>query len=105
MQKESTQRIQDATLKALQAQLERVLQVQRIRGWEFPAAFDLGVTVIASTPIATKVKARMDDVTLEATISSTHTVKDIVKLSDDLVAEWLALHATGRPTQKRRAHG
>lgn len=105
MQKESTQRIQDATLKSLKAQLERVLQVQRIRGWEFPATFDLGVTVVASTPIATKVKARMDDVTLEATISSVNTVKDIVKLSDGLVAEWLGSHATAKPAPKRRAHG
>jgi hypothetical protein len=105
MRKESSQRIQDATIKALAAQVERTLSVARIKGWEFPVTFDVGVTVVASTAIATKVKVRMDDITIETTISSTNTVKDIAKISDDLVAEWLVLHATGKPTKKRRANG
>ena len=95
--------IQDATIKALNAQVFRTLTVARIKGWEFPNKYDLGVTVLAATALATKVKARMDDVTLEATIESTDVTASIVKISDDLVAEWLVLHATGKPTKKRRA--
>jgi hypothetical protein len=105
MHKESTQRIQDATLRSLKAQIERCLSVARIKGWAFPEEADVGVTVVASTPIATKIKARMDEVSLEATISSTNTVKDVAKICDDLVAEWLVLHATAKPTKKRRANG
>ena len=105
MNRKNTEAIQEATIKSLAAQVERTLNVARIKGWDFPATFDIGVTVVVSTAIATKVKARMDDVNLEATISSTHTVDDIAKLSDALVDEWLVTHATVKPTKKRRANG
>lgn len=105
MNRENTEAIQVATMKALAAQIERVLSVARIKGWEFPTtACDVGVTVVAATAIATKVKVRMDDVHREEFISSTNTANDIIKIADDLVTEWLAFHATAKPS-KRRSNG
>lgn len=95
--------IQNATLKSLTSQIFRTLSVARIKGWEFPDKYDVGVTIVAATALATKIKARMDDVTLEGTIESTDVTAGVVKITDDLVAEWLVLHATGKPAKKRRA--
>ncbi len=105
MNRKNIAKIQDATLKTLAAQVERVLSVAKIRGWEFPTSYDLGVTVLASTAIATKVKVRMDDIAFEAAVTSTAAAEDVAKITDDMVAAWLAQHATGRPTKKRRADG
>lgn len=103
MNRKNIEVIQDATLKSLDAQIQRTLAVARIQGWEFPDKYDVGVTILAATALATKVKARMDDVTLEQTIASTDVPADVAKLCDALVAEWLVLHATGKPAKKRRA--
>ena len=103
MNTKNVEAIQAATVKALAAQIERTLNVARIKGWEFPAKADIGLTVIASTAVATKVKARMDATTVEANISSTNTVEDISKLADALVDEWLTTNATTKPAKKRRA--
>lgn len=106
MNRRNVEAIQEATMKTLAAQIERTLSVMRIKGWEFSdQKAAVGVTIVASTPLATKVKARMDEVTLEATISSTNVAEDVAKISDDLVAEWLATHATAKPTKKRRSDG
>ena len=101
MNPKNVEAIQAATVKALAAQVERTLSVARLKGIEFPAAADIGLTVIASTAVATKVKARMDTTTIEATISSTNTVEDISKLADALVDEWLTMCATAKPAKRR----
>ncbi len=106
MNTKNVEAIQAATIKALAAQVERTIAVARIKGWEFPAdaKADVGLTVIAATAVATKVKARMGTTTVEATISSTNTVEDIAKLADALVDEWLVVHATKEP-KRHRANG
>jgi hypothetical protein len=101
MNTKNVEAIQAATVKALAAQVERTLAVARIKGWEFPASADIGLTVVASTAVATKVKARMDTTTVEANISSTNTVEDISKLAGALVDEWLLAHATTKPAKRR----
>lgn len=105
MNRSDIETIQSATLASLNAQVGRTLQVASIKGWKFPLQYDLGVTVTASTALATKITVRMDDVSFEATVTSTSVAKDIEKISDDMVAAWLAQHATGRPSKKRRADG
>ena len=103
MNRKNIETIQQATLKTLAAQVERTLEVAGIRGWVFPRTYDIGVTIIDSTPLSIKIKARMDATVIEATIASTNVTEDITKISDDLVGEWLAAHAVSKPTKKRRA--
>lgn len=105
MNRRNVEAIQTATLSSLNAQVGRMLTLALIKGWQFPSKYDLGVTVIASTALATKVKIRMDDVSFEATVTSTSSADDIVKIADDMVAAWLALHSTGRPTKNQHADG
>lgn len=94
--------IQTATLASLNAQIGRTLTLALTKGWKFPTTYDLGVTVLGATALVTKVKARMDSVVLEQTITSTDVAADIAKLGDALVAAWLALHASSKPTKKSR---
>ncbi len=100
MNKEHVEAIQTATANALAKQVRRTLDVSRIRGWQFPETCDVAVTVIAATPLVTRIKARMDDVTTEMDISPEDAQVDIAQAADTLVAQWLAKHATAKPARK-----
>lgn len=102
MHAKNVKAIQDSIATALEAQVARTLEVARIRGWKFEPKYDLGITVVEATPLTTKVRARIDDQVKEVTISSATMAVDVVKISDDLTAEWLAAHAVP-PARKRRA--
>jgi hypothetical protein len=104
MNRENIEAIQQATVTALAAQVERVFQIARIKGWTFPEELNpgVGVTVVAATAVATKMKVRLDDVSFETVISSINTAKDIQRTSDELVEKWLEKHATSKPPARRR---
>jgi hypothetical protein len=97
MRKGNVATIQNATAKALAAQVERTLGVARIKGWAFPPGCDVAVSIIAATPLVTRIKARMDDISTEGDITPEAAAADIAKISDTLVAQWLATHATAKP--------
>lgn len=102
MNRKNIEAIQNATVKALAAQIEHTLTIAKIRGWTFPNNYDVGLTVIAATALTTKVKGRMDEITAEGTLSTANLAEGIAKLADDLISEWLVLHAE-KPARKRRA--
>lgn len=102
MNKRNVETIRNATAKALAAQVQRTLDVARIKGWGFPTNCDVAVTLLATTPLITQVMARMDDVVIpQANITPAQAAADIAKIADTLVAEWLAKHATTRPKRAR----
>lgn len=101
--KNDDDKLRNAIAKAFATQVQRTLDVMRVRGWEFPANCDVGVTVVASTPLALKVNVRVDQETMPATIASTNPGDDITKAVDALVAAWLAKNAIKRPPPARRA--
>jgi len=81
-------------------QVRRSLDVERIKGFVFPDKCDVGVLVLGYTAYQYRVKARMDDVALEATIVLANEDKDILKTVDDLVETWLVRNATTKPTRR-----
>lgn len=102
MNQKNESTLRDVTAKALAAQVHRTLSVARIKGYVFPAHCDVGVLIMSSTPLALKVKARMDDVSVEATINNETAATDIAKAVDDLVVPWLVKNATTKPDKTVR---
>jgi hypothetical protein len=89
--------VQDAILKLLDAQIRRTLEVNKIKGWEFPSKYDVGVAMVTSE----NVNVRMDKTIIGTT--TTKLTDSLVKVVDELVEKWLEEHATARPTKKHRA--
>lgn len=102
MNKQNESTLRNATAKALAAQVKRTLDVARIKGYVFPENCDIGVLVLSSSPLVLKVKARMDDVSIEATIANETATADIAKMVDDLVVPWLVKNATVKPAKTVR---
>lgn len=93
-----TSKIQDTVASDLAEQVTRSLAVMRIKGWDFPENADVGVLVLNAPHKGIRVKARIDDVTTEGDIFSETKDKDIINTVDILVAQWLAKHATAKPS-------
>ena len=102
MNKKNEEAIREATAKALAAQVRRTLDVARVQGWEFPDQCDVGLQIVATTPLVIKVVARIDTFVVDANISNASAARDISKIVDALVAQWLAEKATKKPA--KRAH-
>lgn len=92
--------LKDSIAKALAAQVQRVFNVARIKGWAFPDDRNVAVAVrvIAATPLVTKVMARIDEIVIaQGDVTQARALEDINKMADSLVAAWLDKHATARP--------
>jgi hypothetical protein len=87
----------DEVVKKFGDQVERSLAVERIKGYEFPDKCDVGVLVLSYTPTDYRVKARIDHLSVEATISKSTEAKDIAQTVDHLVVPWLVTNATKKP--------
>lgn len=95
MLKKNVAAIQEATTKALAAQVQRTLSVMRIKGWTFPAECDVAVRVLAASALVTQITARMDDVlAANENIATATPAEGIERVADTLVAEWLRRHGT-----------
>jgi hypothetical protein len=86
-------RLQLTVTRAFAEQVERTLAVARIQGYVFPAHADIGVLLLSDLPDHYKVKARMDDVLVEAVINVETEAADVLKAVDRLVAPWLTRYA------------
>lgn len=107
MNEKNTKAVSDAIADALAKQVENALNVARIKGYGFPNHYNIGVLIIASTPLVTEIVARMDDITTPGTVSATGTPEqvgaEITAIVGKLVAPWLVKHATRKPTRMQSA--
>jgi hypothetical protein len=87
----------DEVTKKFGDQVRRSLAVERIKGFEFPDKCDVGVLVLSYTSTAYRVKARMDNISIEATIKMDSEAKDIMETVGHLVEPWLISYATKKP--------
>lgn len=80
-----------------------VLDAVRIKGWTFPPYVDVGVTITSDSPMVTRLVVRMDDVTQDVRVRTPRETlrADILDAAEDIVAAWLAKHATGRAVPPR----
>jgi hypothetical protein len=84
-------------VKKFAEQVRRSLDVERIKGYEFPDKCDVGTLVLSYTPTSYKVKARIDNMSIEATIKKESEAKDIMETVGHLVEPWLISYATKKP--------
>jgi hypothetical protein len=99
MRKQNIAAIQEATSKALAAQVQRTLAVMRIKGWTFPAECDVAVRILAATALVTQITARMDDVVAPRENIAVATPNEgIARTAEILVTEWLRRH--GKKAEK-----
>lgn len=89
----------DEVAKKFADQVRRSLAVERIKGFEFPDKCDVGVLVLSYTPTTYKVKARIDNLSVEARISLATEAADILETVDHLVEPWLVVNATKKPQE------
>ena len=87
----------DEVAKKFAEQVRRSLDVERIKGAVFPEKCDVGVAVLSHTPADYTVKARMDNLSMEATIRKSHEHEDIMETVDHLVVPWLISYSTASP--------
>ena len=80
-------------------QVRRTMDVKRIEGFDFPNKCDVGVLVLSYTPTTYKVKARIDNLSVEARISLATEAADILETVDHLVEPWLVVNATKKPQE------
>jgi len=87
----------DEVAKKFAEQVRRSLDVERIKGSVFPEKCEVGASVLSHTSVDYTVKARMDNMSIEATIRKNHEHEDIMETVDHLVVPWLISYSTASP--------